>query len=73
VYLARRRYDAEKLVFATSKRVSGGGPRNENYYGETCIPERFAANAFLPDMELVEFQLDPSRQAQPIMFFKRPT
>jgi glycosyltransferase involved in cell wall biosynthesis len=69
--LARRRYDAGELVFATSTGVSGGEPRNDSYYGETCIPERFAAHAFLPEMELVEFQFNASRHAQPIMFFKR--
>jgi glycosyltransferase involved in cell wall biosynthesis len=72
VELAKSRYDAGELVFATSAGVSGGGPRNESYYGETCIPERFAAHAFLPDMELLEFQFDSSRHAQPIMFFRRP-
>jgi SAM-dependent methyltransferase len=72
VELAKRRYDAGELIFATSDGVSRDGIRNETYYGETFIPERFAAQAFLPDMELAEFQFDPSRLTHPIMFFKRP-
>jgi hypothetical protein len=72
VELAKRRYDAGELIFATSDGISRDGIRNETYYGETFIPERFAAQAFLPDMELAEFQSDPSRLTHPIMFFKRP-
>jgi SAM-dependent methyltransferase len=67
---ARRQYDAGELVFSAAG-VTGGGVREGGAYGETFIPEAFAARAFLPHMELVEFQFDPARQAHPIMFFRR--
>jgi SAM-dependent methyltransferase len=35
----KRQYDAGEFVFATSPGVSGSGPPDEIYYGETFIPE----------------------------------
>jgi SAM-dependent methyltransferase len=67
----KRRYDAGEFVFATSPGVSGSGSPNEIYYGETFIPERFAREAFRPEMELAEFLCDPARHPQPIMMFRR--
>ena len=69
---ARQRYDAGNFVFATSAGVSGGGPRDGSFYGETFIPEGYAARAWLPHMELVAFVSDPSRQTHPILFLRRP-
>ena len=67
----KRRYDSGEIVCATSAGVAGGSVRNESFYGETFIPPEFAATAFLPGMELVEFQFQPPRQTHPIMFFRR--
>jgi SAM-dependent methyltransferase len=71
VEATKRRYDEGEFVFATSAGVSGGGSRDASFYGETFIPEAYAARAFLPHMELVEFQFDPARQTHPILFFRR--
>jgi glycosyltransferase involved in cell wall biosynthesis/SAM-dependent methyltransferase len=68
---ARRRYDAGELVFATSLGVSGGGPLDKSFYGETWIPEAYAERAWLPELELVEFLFEPGRQIHPILFLRR--
>jgi SAM-dependent methyltransferase len=67
---AKRRFDSGRFVFASSDRVSGG-PRHAAFYGEAFIPEAYARSAFLPEMELVEFQSSDAQRKHPIMFFRR--
>ncbi|TCH99677.1 glycosyltransferase [Roseococcus sp. SYP-B2431] len=68
---AMRRYDAGELIFATSVGTSGGGVRDTSFYGETFIPEAYARRAWLPGMELAEFQFHPERQTHPIIFLRK--
>jgi len=63
------RYDAGELVFSTNSDVAGG-VRDSRFYGETFIPESYAARAF-PDMKLAEFQFEARHHTHPIMFFVR--
>jgi SAM-dependent methyltransferase len=64
---ATARYDSGELVFSTNSDVAGG-VRDSSFYGETFIPESYAARAF-PDMKLAEFQFEAGHHTHPIMFF----
>ncbi|MDX5585078.1 MAG: class I SAM-dependent methyltransferase [Aureibaculum sp.] len=69
---ARARYDRGELVHVNGSGISGNGPLNEEFYGETFIPEVYARHAYSHYLDFVEFKFSPGRQTHPIMFFRKP-
>lgn len=65
--VVRQRYAQGELVHASSLGVSGGGVRNESFYGETFIPEQYVRTHFTEGFELVSHSFDSSRYDQ--MFY----
>lgn len=68
---ARARYLRGELVHASSLAVGGGGPRDSSFYGETWIPEAYAASAFGEQFELVGSWFDPARYDQVCFALRR--
>jgi hypothetical protein len=68
---ARRRYDSGHFVHSNSYGVTGGGAMTADFYGETFIPEQYAATAYNAHFKLERFLYDPARQSHPILFFRR--
>jgi hypothetical protein len=68
---ARARYARGELVHASSEGVGGGGPRDSSFYGETWIPEAYAATAFGPSFELVASFFDGTRYDQACFVLRR--
>jgi SAM-dependent methyltransferase len=53
-----------EFVFGTSTGVSGGGPRDESFYGEAFIPPAYVRARYSKDFELVADRFDPARHDQ---------
>jgi hypothetical protein len=68
---ARAAYARGEFVFATSSGVSGGGPRDESFYGEAFIPPAYVAARYSGDFELVDCRFDPSRYDQRLFVLRR--
>jgi hypothetical protein len=68
---ARRRYDSGQFVHSNSYGVTGGGAMTADFYGETFIPEQYAATAYADYFKLERFLYDPAHQSHPILFFRR--
>lgn len=61
---ARSRYAKGEIVHATSIGVSGGGVRNETYYGETFIPPAYVQRQFTEWFDIAHHSFDGSRYDQ---------
>lgn len=61
---ARSRYAQGEIVHATSSGVSGGGVRNETYYGETFIPPAYVKRKFTEWFDVARHSFDGSRYDQ---------
>ena len=68
---ARRRYKAGEIVHGSSFDVSGGGPRDASFYGETWIPPQYARSAYAEHFELVATCFDGARYDQACFVFQR--
>lgn len=68
---ARRRYDAGHFVHATSVGVSGGGPRNETFYGESFIPPSYVKKHLSEHFELAAMSFDPARYDQRFFLLRK--
>jgi hypothetical protein len=66
---AKALYDVEALVHANSEGVTGGGPLDKSFYGETFIPECFARESLGKIPPLFEYY---SGDSHPILFFEKP-
>jgi 2-polyprenyl-3-methyl-5-hydroxy-6-metoxy-1,4-benzoquinol methylase len=60
----RARYRRGELVHASSKGVSGAGPRNSTFYGETWIPEVYVRGGMGTNLEFVAGHFDGTRYDQ---------
>jgi hypothetical protein len=67
----RDRYDRGEFVHSNRKGVNGGGAMTSDFYGETFIPQAYAAHAYSQGFVLERFLFDPTRQSHPIMFFRK--
>lgn len=67
----RARYDRGEFVHSNRKGVNGGGAMTSEFYGETFIPQGYAARAYSQGFVLERFLFDPARQSHPIMFFRK--
>ena len=61
---ARRRYRAGEFVFATSPGVSGGGVRNESFYGEAFVPRAYVERSLARHFRLIRYSFDPAKYDQ---------
>jgi 2-polyprenyl-3-methyl-5-hydroxy-6-metoxy-1,4-benzoquinol methylase len=68
---ARARYDNGEFVHSNSEGVNGGGAMTSSFYGESFIPESYAATAYSKNFVLKKFIFDASRQSHPIMVFQK--
>ncbi len=68
---ARRRYRDGQLVFATSLGVSGGGVRNESFYGETFIPRPFVEMHFGDLFVIAAYDPRPANYDQALFVLRR--
>ncbi len=68
---ARRRYAAGEIVHASSHDVSGGGPRDASFYGETWIPEQYARRAYAEHFDLATICFDGTKYDQASFVFQR--
>lgn len=60
----RAAYARGEFVFATSRGVSGGGPRDESFYGEAFIPLEYVQTRWARHFEVVACRFDPARYDQ---------
>jgi 2-polyprenyl-3-methyl-5-hydroxy-6-metoxy-1,4-benzoquinol methylase len=60
-----------RLVHATSKGVSGGGVRDESFYGETWIPERYLLREFGDQFEHLATCFDARRYDQVLFVLRK--
>lgn len=68
---ARKRYKSGDLVHASSHGVSGGGPRDATFYGETWIPEAYVRTQFGSEFEFVAGYFDPGKYDQACFALRR--
>ncbi len=68
---ARKRYARGEIVHATSQGVSGGGVRNESFYGETFIPPDYVKVRFAEWFDLAYHSFDGSRYDQACFVMRR--
>jgi SAM-dependent methyltransferase len=68
---ARSRYAQGEIVHATSIGVSGGGVRNETYYGETFIPPAYVKRQFAEWFDVAHHSFDGSRYDQACFVMRR--
>ena len=68
---AKRRYRNGELVHASSEGVSGGGPRDSSFYGETWIPESYARTRFGQEYEFVGGYFDRDKYDQACFVLRR--
>ena len=61
---ARESYARGEFVHASSPGVSGGGVRNESFYGESFIPADYVVEKFTANFDLVCSHFDPKRYDQ---------
>jgi SAM-dependent methyltransferase len=68
---ARARYSRGEFVHATSQGVSGGGVRNETFYGESFIPSRYVKRRFGDKFEIKAEAFDGSRYDQRFFLLRK--
>jgi hypothetical protein len=68
---ARKRYDSGQFVHSNHIAVSGGGAMTSEFYGETFIPEAYAASAYSDRFDFLEYLSPAGSRTQPILFFRR--
>ena len=68
---ARKRYDQGEFLHSNIEGVSGGGPLNSSFYGETFISEQYAKNTYAPYFKVLDFVFKPGRSMHPTMFFQK--
>jgi hypothetical protein len=69
---ARARFRQGRFVFASSPGVSGGGVRQEHFYGEAFIPRAYVEANYRSFQLIAEFN-DPSRYDQTCFVLQRRT
>ncbi|WP_413625501.1 class I SAM-dependent methyltransferase [Luteibacter sp. Lutesp34] len=68
---ARSRYEAGEFVHATSQGVSGGGVRNETFYGESFIPSDYIRKTFGDTFDVVAESFDGERYDQRFFLLRK--
>lgn len=68
---AKQKYDNGEFLHSNIEGVSGGGPLNSSFYGETFIPEKYAKMKYSDYFTVVDFVFKQTRSTHPIMFFQK--
>lgn len=68
---ARRRYEQGEFVHGTSQGVSGGGVRNETFYGESFIPADYVKRTFGGTFDIVANRFDGQRYDQRFFLLRK--
>jgi len=68
---ARARYLRGEFIHATSQGVSGGGVRNETFYGESFIPAAYVKREFGKNFDMVTDHFDPKRYDQRFFLLRK--
>lgn len=69
---ARAAYARGELVHGSSLGVSGGGPRDASFYGETWIPESYVRRGFGTRLEYVAGYFDGTKYDQACFVLRKP-
>lgn len=59
-------------MHGSSQGVSGGGPRDASFYGETWIPEAYARKGFGTSLEFVSGYFDGTKYDQACFVLRKP-
>ena len=70
---ARKKYDRGEFVHSNIQAVTGGGPLNGAFYGETFIPESYIQNNYTEYFDLIKFGFAQGQSPHPFFFLKRKT
>lgn len=65
------RYDRGEFVHSNANGVTGGGPLDGSFYGESFIPEAYAKKVYSKYFEVQDYEYSSGRSTHPIMFFKK--
>jgi SAM-dependent methyltransferase len=68
---AKARYDRGEFLHSNADGVTGGGPLDGSFYGETFIPEEYAKKVYSEYFDVQDFEFTSGRSTHPIMFFKK--
>jgi SAM-dependent methyltransferase len=68
---AKSRYDQGEFLHSNADGVTGGGPLDRSFYGETFIPEEYAKKVYSKYFEVQDYEFSSGRSTHPIMFFKK--
>ncbi len=68
---AKQKYDNGEFLHSNMEGVSGGGPLNSSFYGETFIPEKYAKMKYSDYFTVSDFLFTPMRSTHPIMFLQK--
>jgi len=68
---ARNKYDRGGFVHSNRAGITGNGPLNSTFYGETFIPEQYAKRVYSDYFEVLDYDFTPGRSTHPIMFFRK--
>lgn len=68
---AREKYDRGEFVHSNTYGITGNGPLDASFYGETFIPEKYAKRVYSDYFEVMDYEFTPGRSMHPIMVFKR--
>ncbi len=68
---AKQKYDNGEFLHSNSEGVSGGGPLNSSFYGETFIPEKYAKMTYSDYFTVLDFVFKHGRSTHPIMFLQK--
>jgi len=68
---AKQKYNRGEFLHSNVEGVSGGGPLNSSFYGETFIPEKYAQKVYSKYFKVLDFEFTQGRSTHPIMFFQK--
>lgn len=68
---AKQRYDRGEFLHSNIEGVSGGGPLDESFYGETFIPEEYAKKMYCEYFNVLNYKYTMGRPSHPIMLFQK--
>lgn len=68
---AKETYKNGDFLHANTDGVSGGGPLDKSFYGESFIPESYAQRVYSKFFRVYNFEFYPDGSGHPTMFFKK--
>jgi hypothetical protein len=68
---AKQKYDNGEFLHSNIEEVSGGGPLNSSFYGETFISEKYVKMTYSDYFKVLDFVFTHGRSTHPIMFLQK--